>query len=264
MMMKMVILMLIMIVNVTDHGSDKDGDCIICTTLFFRITESSSWSQREECMERKRTATILTESNQTHRIFVFFLLLKLLCDWKSVLCWTSHQHTRIYSVDEVVPEISIYSVYLTPKNITQPLICVSHWRIMLTILLKSIFIQHGLNAAGTKSNQIISSEAWFHHILCHFCLILNGSYQRLAVLCDNKFPSQLLFGAVDTWHVSCLVLLPNTSNQENLLCIWGRQYVPAGNHQTRGRGTHCYHRQLLASHIHVPCWIHTNLFCFSC
>ena len=36
--------------------------------LLSRITESSNWSHRVECMEPKRTATILTEFNQTLRI----------------------------------------------------------------------------------------------------------------------------------------------------------------------------------------------------
>ena len=45
--------------------------------------------------------------------------------------------------------------------------------------------------------------------------------------------------------------MSNTSNQENLLSIWGRQYVSGGSHQTWAGG-HIAIRQLLAPCIHVP------------
>ena len=271
-------------------------EILVLMNFFSRITESSSWSPRVECMEPKRTATILTEFNKTPRIST------LLTEFNqtprishSSSCWNccvtielfsvgpfAIHHGRIYSADEVNPW-NLRGQRMMGRQVPQPtdyinccsgsqefhpvpnFVCHTDiWIIVLTCLLKVYLDSMGwmLQAQSIKSTHNTSSQVWCHHIVCHFCLILYASYQHLAVI---LFPSKLLFGAVDVLHISCLVHKTNTSNQENLLCIWGRQYVSAGNHQQTGGGGHIAIRQLLASHIHVvPCWIHTNLFCFSC
>ena len=79
--------------------------------------------------------------------------------------------------------------------------------------------------------------------------------QLLTFPCDNNIGSQRLHVAVDRYQILAI---------KRISCVYERgSMYPEGTIRLGGGG-HIAIRQLLASHIHVPWWIHTNFFCIEC